>query len=197
MLAEGVIEKAESKREELDAGFLARILAPYRPTATDYLKSAAVSRCCFWEDAAADGTILALTGRYSIPTSCYIQSTGHFNAVEFLICYNQLAYVAFGHVVRSRMLDRADLVNTSSGAREHFSKLTYDDYLRQQLSSMFILKAETRFKGMIAAEDFTGELELKRFFYRSGTCFADSFCSFRDERGGYAEGEVLLAYPLR
>ena len=192
MLAEPMVTQSEV----LDPTFMGQILSPYRPTGTDYLKSARVTQSCLWDDGQDADTILTLEGRYSIHSSCYIQSTGHFNAVEFLICYNQLAYAAFGYLVKSRMADSDNLVNTSVASREHFSKLSYDDYLQQQLSSMFILKAATRFKRVISAADFTGELKLTKFLHRSGACFANSFCSFRDDAGGYADGEVLLAYPL-
>lgn len=184
------------RREALDAPFLARILEPYRPTGTDYLKTVSITHSCLWEDAGDDEPILIATGRYAIPASCYIRNTGHFNAVEFLICYNQLAYVAFGHIVRSGMLHDERLKHASPAAVERFRRLSLEDFLRQQLSSMLILKTETRFKGALSAADFTGTLELHKFFYRSETCFASSFCSFRDEEGGYAEGEILLAYPL-
>lgn len=192
MLADPIVIESEV----LDPIFMDQILGPYRPTGTDYLKSARVTQSCLWDDGQDADTILTLEGRYSIPSSCYIQSTGHFNAVEFLICYNQLAYTAFGYVVKSRMLDSDDLVNTSDASRERFSKLSYNDYIEQQLSSMFILKAATRFKKVISADDFTGELKLTKFFYRGGACFATSVCSFRDDTGGHADGEVLLGYPI-
>ena len=40
-----------------------------------------------------DAGLISAKGRFSIPDSCYIDDTGHFNAVEFNICFNQLAYV--------------------------------------------------------------------------------------------------------
>ena len=193
MLATHSIVSADS----LDPAFIAQVLEPYRPTRTDYLRSASVIQSCLWDDGTDGRPILTLQGRYSIPTSCYIRNTGHFNAVEFLICYNQLAYVAFGYIVRARMLDEDGLLNVSPAARDQFSKLTFEDFRRRQLSSMLILKTSTRFKAPIAAESFTGELQLLKMFYRNRTCFATSFCAFRDDQGGYAEGEVLLGYPLR
>lgn len=175
---------------------MAQLLEPYRPTRTDYLRVAWVTQSCLWESITEAPPILTLVGRYSIPTSCYIRNTGHFNAVEFLICFNQLAYLAFGHIFRTRMLEDDRLVNASAAAREKMSKLSYDDFRRQQLSSMLILKTSTRFKAAISPGDFEGELQVLKVFYRSGTCFATSFCSFRDDHGGYADGEVLLGYPL-
>jgi hypothetical protein len=182
--------------DSLDPAFIAQVLEPYRPTRTDYLRIASVIQSCLWDDGADERPILTLRGRYSIPTSCYIRNTGHFNAVEFLICYNQLAYVAFGHIFRARMLEEDGLTNVSPAVRDQLSKMTFEDFRRHQLSSMLILKTSTRFKAPISAESFTGELQLLKFFYRNRTCFATSFCTFRDDYGGYAEGEVLLGYPL-
>jgi hypothetical protein len=180
--------------DSLDPVFMAQILDPYRPTRTDYLQSASVAQSCLW-DAAVGRPVLTLRGRFAIPTSCYIRSTGHFNAVEFLICYNQLAYVAFGHVVRSRMLEDDRVVNVSPAAREQLAKLTYEDFRRRQLGSMLILKTSMRFKALMSSERFAGELSILKLFCRKGTCFATTFCSFRDDHRGYAEGEVLLGYP--
>ena len=63
--------------------FLADILKPYRAHAR-YLRSAEITH--FRNPAAPrDGTsaasLLTGTGRFSIPESCYIDDTGHFNAV--------------------------------------------------------------------------------------------------------------------
>src|SRR5882724_11344285 len=73
---------------------VADILKPYRPHAR-YLRSAQITH---FRDKAAEGIaankgLVTAAGRFSIPESCYIDDTGHFNAVEFNICYNQLAYV--------------------------------------------------------------------------------------------------------
>jgi len=83
---------------------LADILRPYRPHAR-YLKSAEIT--AFRAKAADDKSKTALVtagGRFSIPESCYIDDTGHFNAVEFNICFNQLAYVAFGKCLEANIL---------------------------------------------------------------------------------------------
>ena len=68
----------------VDPQLLARVLTPYKPHCR-YLRTAAVRYATARSIAAASGT-------FSIPESCYIASTGHFNAVEFNICYNQLTY---------------------------------------------------------------------------------------------------------
>lgn len=90
---------------EVDRVMLEEILRPYRKNAT-YLKSAAVLR---WFDKPPsrqdkDQDLIVGRGTFEIPESCYIDDTGHFNAVEFNICYNQLAYVLFGKCIQQGIL---------------------------------------------------------------------------------------------
>ncbi|MGW6540873.1 FcoT family thioesterase [Streptomyces sp. NPDC055051] len=51
----------------------------------------------------ADGRPLTGSGMFTIPEPCYIDDTGHFNAVEFNICYNQLAYYTLAAMIRDRV----------------------------------------------------------------------------------------------
>jgi FcoT-like thioesterase domain len=68
----------------------AEILRPYKQNAT-YLKSAEITHVndkSAISPGTADHKLVSGKGRFSIPESCYIDDTGHFNAVEFNICYN-------------------------------------------------------------------------------------------------------------
>lgn len=180
------------------AAFLARILSPYKPTGTDYLRSATFTKQVDWKAMPERNAepIVATQGRFCIPSSCYIQSTGHFNAVEFLICYNQLAYTTFGHLIAERQLASLPRGRVSDSCHAALEKLSIETFFAQQLSSMFILKTETRFKRVIDPADFRGELSVKSVFYRHGMLLTDTHCRFTDSSTGEAEGMVLLAYPL-
>lgn len=48
--------------------------------------------------------LLLAKGRFSVSHSCYIADTGHFNAVEFNICYNQLAYYFIAACIQHQLL---------------------------------------------------------------------------------------------
>jgi len=90
--------------------FTAEILKPYRENAT-YLKAAEIVEV---NDktaiAGTDQKLIIGKGRFSIPESCYIDSTGHFNAVEFNICYNQLAYVLFAGCINAGVMGKVRAV---------------------------------------------------------------------------------------
>src|SRR6185437_12588121 len=86
----------------------AEILKPYRQNAT-YLKSAEITQVCD-KSTIAPGTqdqrLVTGKGCFAIPESCYIDDTGHFNAVEFNICYNQLAYVLFAGCIEAGLMHK-------------------------------------------------------------------------------------------
>jgi FcoT-like thioesterase domain len=177
----------------LDPKFLARILAPYHGTRTDYLRSASV-RSSGITSADSSAPLFAVSGEFSIPTSCYIQDTGHFNAVEFLICYNQLAYSTFGYMFSSGAFRSAAPTRIPPACRDLLAKVSLEEFFTQQLSSMVILKCTTRFRNMIDAKHFFGTFSVERISHHKGSFFTETRCVFTDPSNGRAEGEVLLGY---
>ena len=84
---------ATPERWEMSPERLARVLVPYRDNCK-YLKRIAFEYLPASADVSPDQSEASLTahGDLCIAESCYIDSTGHFNAVEFQICVNQLMY---------------------------------------------------------------------------------------------------------
>ena len=64
--------------------FVADILRPYRRN-VKYLKCAQITHLRDSERPAKGVPILTATGRFSIPESCYIDATGHFNDVRQML----------------------------------------------------------------------------------------------------------------
>ncbi len=183
---------ASNTSEIVNPEILSVILKPYKATQTDYLKQASVNAPLLTESDEPVST----TGTFTIPNSCYIDSTGHFNAVEFLICYNQLSYTIFGFLSYHNRLDRLRVVNRNSNAEAEMERLSFDHFLIKQLSSTFILKSELSFRGIIAPEFFEGSVTIEKITYRAGTFFIKTQCVFQDHLGGSARGSVLLAYMV-
>lgn len=122
-------------------------------------------------------------GHFSISHSCYIADTGHFNAVEFNICYNQLAYYVVAECIRHQLID---------------SLKTWDmeAYHRYQLSNMLIVKLSSSFQKPICPDKFEGYLQVKRILKKRNTLFFQTICGFNDSCGGSATGNVLFAIIL-
>jgi len=180
----------------ISSAFLSHILQPYQALHADYLRTASVVKIGS-PSMEKKEAIITTHGRYRIPSSCYIQSTGHFNAVEFLICYNQLAYVTFGYLIEHGILKVLPAGCISERCRSALQSVSIEEFFSKQLSSMFILKAESRFRRVIDPMDFHCVLEVNSVFYRQNTFFTDTSCRFGDATGGEADGSVLLAYPVQ
>ncbi len=153
---------------------LVRVLEPYAYKGCRYLIDA--------EYRATEDSVVAV-GNFSIPESSYIRSTGHFNAVELLLCFNQLAYSAFAPAILNEEIPV--LVGWS-----------IEDYFDYQLPSMLIKTTSSRFRRPINAHRFSARLVCKDFEvverswrYLKVPCAVE----FWDSDGGSASGEVELA----
>lgn len=175
---------------EISDAFIARILKPYRENAK-YLKSARILDYCepFSDPALKDNNeLVSIEGTFSIPESCYIDDTGHFNAVEFNICFNQLAYVLFGKCIQSGIFHRVVF------DWEQRVNLSYESFLKYQLSSMFIAKIEGNFLKQLDSKLFQARLTINRIMWTAQTAFVYTKISYSDAKGVRSKGGVLLAF---
>lgn len=75
--------------------------------------------------------------------------------------------------------------------------MSFDNYLSQQLSAMFILKSEQSFQAVINPHNFQGFLQVEKIFYKRKTFFIKTKCNFSDVNGGKAKGCITLAYVVK
>ena len=177
----------------ISEAFLARILTPYKDNAK-YLKSARILR---YHEPDVDRPIskeqddlVTIEGRFSIPESCYIDDTGHFNAVEFNICYNQLAYVLFGKCIQTGIFHKV------VAEWEQRVNLSFESFLKYQLSSMYIAKIEGAFLKPLNSKNFSARLTITRILLTPRTAFVYTIISFSDAQGVKSKGSVLLAFRI-
>ncbi|MEE3062912.1 MAG: FcoT family thioesterase [Actinomycetota bacterium] len=156
-----------------DTVLLDRTMTPYVRKDTVYLKQATVVR---------RGEIIVGSGDLGFDHSCYIEETGHFNAVEFVISYNQLIYFTLAASVRDQLIPE-------------LSGWTMDDYWQRQLPSVLISKMTTRFRQPINSRSYRGVLRIIdiEFRNRSRPLLAmQTTIEFTDDGGGSALGEVEI-----
>jgi len=151
---------------------LARVLRPYK-LGCRYLERA-VAR---FDEA---GPPARLHGRLAIPESWYIDDTGHFNAIEFNICYNQMIYALMAQCV-------------VSGVTEPFAAMTLEQYLARQLPDVLIHDLQSRFRQPLRAADFEGEVVIDSVRDRRRFLLVKTSIRFWDDAGGAADGAVTLA----
>jgi hypothetical protein len=186
-------ERAEANHHKalpitISDGFLAEVLKPYRAHTT-YLKSAEITHFhdgAALQDASSKPALISGKGRFSISESCYIDDTGHFNAVEFNICFNQLAYVMFAKSLEVGLMHQL--------WRENGSISSLTEFKRHQLPAMLIASIDdVCFLKQMRSEDFQGELSLHEISLRGKTWFFDTTIVFSDCEGPKSKGSVLLA----
>ena len=166
--------------------FTAEVLRPYRENAT-YLKAAEILEV---NDktaiAGTDQKLIIGKGRFSIPESCYIDDTGHFNAVEFNICYNQLAYVLFAGCIDAGLMHKVRAGDVEIP--------TMNEFKRHQLPAMMIVSLESRYFKPLDSKDFTAELSINKISAVGNAWFFFTSITFSDKEGVKAKGSVTLAF---
>lgn len=161
-----------------DQDLLVRVLRPYK-SHCKYLKSFVVT---------VDGNGVSGHGELEIRESCYIDDTGHLNAVEVNICFNQMLYCLIARAVQENLAPV-------------FSRWSMDDYWARQLPAVLIARYQSVFRRPINARRFFGEIEFSRIIERKLGSAGESMISidskFRywDESGGHCEGTVRVAIP--
>lgn len=154
-----------------DTVLLAHTMAPYARKDTIYLQHAR---------AYAAGGIVTGEGDFGFQSSCYIEETGHFNAVEFVISFNQLFYYTLAASVRDKLIPQLG----------HWSLL---DYWERQLPSILISRLSTRFRQPIDSRHYHGRLTITdiEFRHRSRPLLAlQTTIDFTDGSIGSARGDV-------
>ncbi len=166
--------------EKIDDKLMQRTLIPYSGKGTVYLKEATagfkISSIDYYLKSDQDYIV---KGLFSISESCYIDDTGHFNAVEFNICYNQLIYVAIAHACSQKLLKC--LLN-----------LTLEEFYIKQLHNIYITHLESYYKRVINSREFIGVLGIKKCKKTRKMTIIKTEIEFRDDHDGLAYGEVDL-----
>lgn len=127
-----------------------------------------------------------VAGDFEIGESCYINETGHFNAVEFNICYNQLAYYLIAKSVKEGLLPA-------------LRNWTLEDFWRLQLPDILIVDFRSSFKRKMRGKSFSGSVSVTDVVcLQKSDCWNPlivlyTSCLFWDEPDGLATGKVTLA----
>lgn len=167
-------EMYETSSGEIAVGatMLNTVLAPYKLHCR-YLQSASVQKDN------RRGSVMTAWGKFAIAESCYIADTGHFNAVEFNICFNQLTYCLLAQSIHDQLLSALGTWNIA-------------EFGRRQLSDFLIVQFGSTFRKPLKARGFEGRVDIGKITIRKTNIFMKTSCSFEDCEGGISEGEALI-----
>ena len=159
----------------LDAAtaLLTHAMSPYAGKGCVYLQRASVS--------IREGLAVG-SGEFSITESCYIEDTGHFNAVEFNISYNQLFYYTLAECIRDGVLPQ-------------FATWTLAEYWPRQLPNILIHRMSSSYSREIDPLSYRGEMTITDIGFRHRSrplVTVETHIDFTDANGGRAEGDVSI-----
>jgi hypothetical protein len=172
-VADRSIEPLRTERP-VDRRLLDGILRVYKPHCR-YLLSGVV------ESGPADAPFpVTLKGEFGIAESCYIDDTGHLNAVEVNIAFNQAYYVVTAHACKHGLVPELrdwDLAK----------------FERYYLEGSLIHDLRSRFKRVIDPRGFQGEISIASAMRTRKFVVLKLEHRFHDANDGLAHGTVTMA----
>lgn len=163
---------------------LARVLSPYRDKCK-YVKRLSMEHLPVSAAGSADAAEASIAGiaELRIDESCYIDSTGHFNAVEFQICANQIMYAMGAECTRLHLL-RA------------FATMDLAGYYERQLPNVLITNVTMVFKKVMNPRRFHGRVQIERAYRVRERAFWECAVTYTDDEGGLADGTIIVTMGL-
>ncbi len=159
----------------VSAELLARVQAPYKPHCR-YITSASVERM----DDPGGQKLVEARAHFAIAESCYIDDTGHFNSVEFNLCYNQLIYTLIAQCAAENLLDA-------------LGDMTAESFYERMLPDVLIHDFSCRFARPMDRHAFEGTLTVVEATDHEHMILLRTQCKFTDNKGGRSLGNVSLA----
>ncbi len=159
---------------DIDDGFTNKVLAPY------FHHSRYLKRAWFQQSESLNPQSLIMSGEFAIPESCYIDDTGHFNAVEYNISFNQICYVHLAHCIKNNLIPE-------------LSDYDMDKFFDKQLPNVLIAKLTSSYQSQMNAKHYYGTYGISAIKKTSKCTFLKTYCHFHDDIGGKSTGEVTLA----
>ena len=129
------------------------------------------------------GEVLSIArGRFTTRTNWYIDDTGHFNAIEFNLCYNQLVYTLLAQASESHVIP------------EFSARIPASRFRERQLTDVLIRRYQVTFDCPMKVDHFVGVVAVRRVIARMGSLFLETHCRIGQEAGPWcARGNVTLA----
>lgn len=129
------------------------------------------------------GNCLAVArGEFSSRPPWYIRDTGHFNSIEFNICYNQLAFVLVGQCVELGAV----------GALS--AQLPKHEFRDRMLPDIVISRYSVSFERPMRAPEFCASVGIMKVISKMGRLFLQTTCWVGPTQGNWcSRGDVMLA----
>lgn len=174
MLVDEVVRSGGVSREAIDS-----ILRIYSPDCR-YVRSATLEA----DNLDSPTKRVCVRAELAVPYCYYAldkRGPSHFNATDFLLCFNQLTYVFLSEGSQQGFLPELRLE-------------TFEDFREAQVERCLISKfSDITFKRPINPRSFRGQVASERMRSSQGTVFYSLHSQFEDDSRGFAEGRCMIA----
>jgi len=129
------------------------------------------------------GTCLAVArGDFVSQPAWYIRDTGHFNAIEFNICYNQLAFVMVGQCIELGALGPLS------------AQLPKHEFRARMLPDLVISRYAVSFERPMLKSEFFASMAITKVISKMGRLFLQTRCGVGPAQGEWcSRADVMLA----
>lgn len=172
-----------SQTVEVEPELIDRTLACYFPSVR-YLSDARVEYTVDGQPIATEiGSCYAIArANFLGKPAWYIRDTGHLNAIEFNICYNQIAFVLLAQCIE---------VGALAPLCRHLPK---EEFLARMLPDIVIHRYSVVFNRPMPTARFRASVGISRVVDKMGKLFLDTECRIALHDGPWcSRGEVKLA----
>jgi len=121
-------------------------------------------------------------GEFSSRPAWYIRDTGHFNSIEFNICYNQIAFVLVGQCIELGAVSALS------------AQLPKHEFRDRMLPDLVISRYSVGFERPMVAPEFCASIGITKVMSKMGRLFLQTRCWVGPAPGRWcSRGEVTLA----
>lgn len=125
-----------------------------------------------------------LIAKFSITDCCYAPDSGHFNAVEAIICLNQMVYVTLLGGIDKKMLP-------------FYDGITPDDFCQHWQKVYISMFENVKFKKLINSSSFFGKITLRPMRKMGDKVYAGCYFGFgNNEECADFIGNIKGVIPL-
>jgi len=166
----------------LSSELIERVLQPYLP-ASRFVQSARLDRPRHARLPQSDDpdSWLRLDVQCAIDAPCYIEATGHFNAVELNITYNQMIYLCLAEALRLRLFPQP--------------AWSLEDFFKAQLPHVLIVDYQARFRRPMMSARYSSWLMIESVQARPkrNLLLLKTRCAATDDGNDKNEAQVSIA----
>jgi len=170
------LRKDKMTSTPLSEEIINQALCTYVAKGTRYITSAQIS--------SEEDSGINLSCTLSIKESCYLSpGSGHFNAVEAIMCFNQMLYVALLGGIEKKIFP-------------FYKHITPEEFNKNRRKVLILEFEKIKFREQIDNHNFVGKINLKPLHVIKDKIYTDCHFSFGNNQKQSFHGNIKVFIPV-